>query len=157
MVGNFLRDQGQADLADDLKPFRMILLHFRRTFVEKLFTVHGKVERLKSEGHPLGRHARHYADLYALAARPEIEAMLRSNEYQEIKTDYDERSRNFFADHYRPPADLRFINSDGVFLPTELRARIKPDYEVECQRLFPGPFPTLDQVVGRLERLRELL
>jgi hypothetical protein len=34
--------------------FDMHLLHFRRTFVEKMFALHGKVERLLTEGHPLG-------------------------------------------------------------------------------------------------------
>jgi hypothetical protein len=42
----------------------MTLLHYRRTFVEKLFALHGKIIRLQIEGHPLGRDARHYADLY---------------------------------------------------------------------------------------------
>ena len=32
---------------DGLDAFKMTLLHFRRTFVEKLFALHGKVERLK--------------------------------------------------------------------------------------------------------------
>ncbi|MSV29013.1 MAG: hypothetical protein EXQ52_09755 [Bryobacterales bacterium] len=29
----------------------MRLLHFRRTFVEKMFAIHGKVELLKRDGH----------------------------------------------------------------------------------------------------------
>lgn len=36
----------------------MTLPHFRRTFVEKLFAIHGKVERLKQEDKPLGRDVR---------------------------------------------------------------------------------------------------
>lgn len=42
----------------------MRLLHFRRTFVEKMFAVHGKVELLKRDGQPLGSYARHYYDMF---------------------------------------------------------------------------------------------
>jgi hypothetical protein len=40
----------------------MSLLHFRRTFVEKMFALHGKVVRLVDEGHPLGRVVHVYLD-----------------------------------------------------------------------------------------------
>ena len=63
MVGQYLLKQGRGDMANDLRGFEMTLLHFRRTFVEKLFALHGKVVRFVAEGHPLGRHARHYSDL----------------------------------------------------------------------------------------------
>jgi Nucleotidyl transferase AbiEii toxin, Type IV TA system len=157
LVGDFLRGRGDADLADDLDPFEMTLLHFRRTFVEKLFTVHSKVERLKQEGEPLGRDARHYADLHALAARDEVGAMLGSSEYEEIKVDYQERSLEYFPNSYRPPPDLSFAASEALFPPKELRDQIEPDYEAECARLFAGPYPSFDDVLGRLEGLKELL
>lgn len=157
LVADYLQDHGDADLAGDLGPFEMTLLHFRRTFVEKLFTVHSKVERLKQDGEPLGRDARHYADLHALAARPEVEAMLRSDEYEQIKADYEKRSLEHFPKGYRPPPDLSFAASDAVFPPEELRDRIEPDYEAECSRLFPGAYPSFDEVLGRLEGLRKLL
>jgi len=41
LASDFLREDGAEDLADDLGPFQMTLLHFRRTFVEKLSTIHG--------------------------------------------------------------------------------------------------------------------
>ena len=53
----------------------MRLLHFRRTFVEKLFAIHGKVQLLKRDGQPLGTYARHYYDLSQLAARTEVITM----------------------------------------------------------------------------------
>lgn len=157
LVGDFLRGRGDADLADDLDPFEMTLLHFRRTFVEKLFTVHSKVERLKQEGEPLGRDARHYADLHALAVRDEVGAMIRSSEYGEIKADYEKRSLEHFPKTYRPPPGLSFSASEALFPPKELRDQIEPDYEAECARLFPGPYPSFDDVLGRFERLKERL
>lgn len=99
LVSDLLRARGAvADLADvdGVDAFPMTLLHFRRTFVEKLFAIHGKVERLKADGHPLGRDARHYADIHVLAGRDEVLEMLRSDEYAEIRRDYDANSRAFF-------------------------------------------------------------
>ena len=50
--------------AEDEGAFTMRLLHFRRTFVEKLFAIHGKIELLKRDRRPIGGYARHYYDLY---------------------------------------------------------------------------------------------
>lgn len=159
LVADLLRRRGVADDlgAEGLHPFPMTVLHFRRTFIEKLFAIHGKVDRLKQDDHPLGRDARHYADIHALAARDEVLAMLRTDEYQAIRADYDRTSRAFFPKTYRPPDDLRFANSDALFPPDELRALIEPDYERECARLFFRPYPPFDEVLERLEGLRELL
>ncbi len=158
-MAGLLQERGVVeDLGvDGLDPFPMTVLHFRRTFIEKLFAIHGKVERLKQDGHPLGRDARHYADIHVLAGRHEVQTMLRSNEYQAIREDYDAVSREHFPKSYRPPDDLRFANSDALFPPEDLRGLIEPDYEVECQRLFFRPHPPFGEVLTRLEGLKELL
>lgn len=156
LVADFLCMRGAAEEigTDGLQPFAMPLLHFRRTFIEKLFAVHSKVERLKHDGHPLGRDARHYADIHALGGRDEVLAMLRSDEYRWICEDYDRNSRAYFSKSYRPPIQLRFGNSDALFPPDELRARIEPEYERECARLFYRPHPPFSDVLARLEVLR---
>lgn len=159
LVGDLLRERGVVDDigAEGLQTFPMTLLHFRRTFVEKLFAIHGKVERLKQDGHSVGRDARHYADIHALAARDEVLTMMRTDEYQTIREDYDRNSRAFFPKTYRPPDGLRFASSDALFPPEELRTLIEPDYERECSRLFFRPHAPFDAVLERLESLRELL
>jgi hypothetical protein len=151
IVGRLLTRREAADElhVEGLQPFEMTLLHFRRTFIEKLFAIHGKVEQFKEVGAPLGRDVRHYADLYVLAGRREVTAMLASDEYDEIKADYDEKSRTFFPRSYRPPPDLRFTNSDALFPPDELRAAIEPGYEEECRRLFFRPHPSFAEVLER--------
>lgn len=159
-VARLLRARGatkELDHVDGLEPFTMTLLHFRRTFVEKLFALHGKVERLKADGHPLGRDARHYADIHVLAATDEVLAMLRSEEYAEIKADYDANSRAFFPKSYRPPDGLTFAASDALYPPDELRTTIEADYERECARLFYKPYPPFDDVLARLVDLRALI
>ena len=77
----------------DLLPFEMNLLGFRRTFVEKLFTIHGKIERFQADGVHPGRDLRHYADLCLLAETDEVREMLRSPEYAETCADYDDPDR----------------------------------------------------------------
>jgi len=159
-VADLLRRRGATgDLPnmDGLDPFTMTLLHFRRTFVEKLFALHGKVERLKTDGYPLGRDARHYADIHVLAGTGEVLAMLNSDEYAAIEADYDANSRAFFPKSYRPPDGLTFAASDALFPPDELRATIEADYERECTRLFFRPHPPFDHVLARLREIRTLL
>ena len=157
MISSFaaerLRERGLSNIAEDLEPFPMTLLHFRRTFVEKLFTVHGKVERLKSEGERLRRGARHYADLYVLAGRAEVLAMIESSEYGQIRTDYNEKSLVFFRNSYRPPEDLRFNKSDAILLPGNLRAMVEEDYYADVRLLFRDGPPPFDAVIGRLQSL----
>ncbi len=102
-LGEFLRDVGVSMDADDEAPFSMRLLHFRRTFVEKMFAIHGKVELFKRDGQPLGTYARHYYDLFQLAAQAEVIAMLNSGEYADIKADYDRISRAHFPRSYFHP------------------------------------------------------
>lgn len=99
-VAQFLQETGQTLGADDEAPFKMRLLHFRRTFVEKLFAIHGKVELLKRDAKPIGTYARHYYDLYQLAQTAEVPAMLATTEYDEIKADYDRISTAFFSRDY---------------------------------------------------------
>ncbi|MGH2833928.1 MAG: nucleotidyl transferase AbiEii/AbiGii toxin family protein, partial [Solirubrobacteraceae bacterium] len=134
--------------------FPMTLLHFRRTFVEKLFAIHSKIERLKHEGEPLGRDVRHYADLYVLAGRPEVMEMLSSSEYESIRLDYDEKSRAYYPNSHRPPEDLRFGKSQALFPSEELRAQIEPGYEEECRRLFVRAHPPFSAVLERFQSIR---
>jgi hypothetical protein len=159
IVGDMLAARGVADRLDveGAQPFPMTLLHFRRTFVEKLFAIHGKVERLGREGEPLGRDVRHYADLHVLAGRPEVLDMLSSPEYESIRLDYDEKSRAFFPNSHRPPEGLRFGSSDALFPSGNLRASIEPGYEEECRRLFFRPHPPFAEVLERFQGIRGLL
>jgi hypothetical protein len=160
MVGQYLLEQGRGDMGDDLLGFDMTLLHFRRTFVEKMFALHGKVVRLIDENEPIERHARHYSDLYVLAGTPEVRAMLASEEYGQIREDYDQTSRRskYFARIYRPPNDLTFRNSAAFFPDTALKAQLAADYETQCRLLFSHPnYASFDEVLERFEEIRNLL
>ena len=158
LVGEYLQEQGSGEIAEDLAGFDMALLHYRRTFVEKMFALHGKVLRLQEEGHPLGRDARHYSDLHALSGEHEVRSMLASPEYEEIRRDYDAKSREFFPDSYRPPPDLSFVDSAALFPDSDLREQLEEDYEAQCRLLFSGDtYPPFDEVLARFEEIRSLL
>ena len=156
-LSQFLTETGQSLNADDEDGFAMPLLHFRRTFVEKLFTIHAKVELLKRDGRRLGPYARHYYDLYQLAQRPEVVAMLKSGEYAAIKSDYDMISRAYFARDYFPPTGMSFAGSDALFPAAALAASITPDYESECKTLCYGSYPTWIDVQACFDNLRSIL
>jgi hypothetical protein len=156
-VGQFLQESGVSLGADDEGPFEMRLLHFRRTFVEKMFAIHAKVEAFKQGGKEIGGYARHYYDLFCLAERAEVLAMLRSEEYAAIRADYDRISREHFEKSYVAPPDMSFANSDALFPPADLCGVIAAGFEAQCRVLCFGAFPTWDEVQARLEEIRGLL
>lgn len=156
-VGQFLQETGVSLGADDEGPFEMRLLHFRRTFVEKMFAIHGKVDAYQKTGREIGGYARHYYDLYCLADRPEVIATLRSQEYGTIKADYDRISREHFDKSYVPPPDMSFAKSVALFPEGELRTVLASEFEKQCRVLCFGPFPTWAEVQARLEGIRDLL
>ena len=156
-VGQFLRSRGISLGAEDEAPFALRLLHFRRTFVEKMFAIHGKVELLKRDGQPLGTYARHYYDLFQLAAQSEVLEMLKSDEYAAIKQDYDRISRNYFERSYFHPDGMMFANSDALFPPVDLASTIGPAYEEQCRMLCYGPYPSWGVIQSRFLELRAIL
>jgi hypothetical protein len=160
LLARYLKEKAVEDFLafDDIDGFDMQLLHFRRTFVEKMFALHGKVERLLTEDHPLGRDARRYSDLHALAEQHEVRSMLVSSEFEQIKIDYDDRSRQFFPKAYRPPPELSFKDSPALFPDANLRERLEPEYEAECSLLFSDEnYASFDQVLAGFTEIRALL
>ena len=135
----------------------MRLLHFRRTFVETMFAIHGKIEILKREGRELGGYARHYYDLFQLSQRPEVLAMLQSTEYTEIKTDYDRVSREHFPNSYYFPEGMRFSNSDALFPTGALAVMIADAYTKQCELLCFGAYPSWEEVAACFKEFRQHL
>lgn len=156
-LSQFLQEKGLSLDAEDEGSFTMRLLHFRRTFVEKMFAIHSKVELLKRDDQPLGSYARHYYDLFQLAAKEEVIAMLKSDEYAAIKSDYDQISREHFPKSYFHPEKMRFARSDALFPPPDLSAAISAEYEAQCKMLCYGRYPPFAEIQERFMALRELL
>lgn len=152
-VAQFLAENGTPLGATDEQPFGMKLLHFRRTFVEKMFAIHGKVEKWKREGIPIGTYARHYYDLYQLAGQAEVHAMLQSAEYREIQQDYEAISLAHFPRDYACPENRDFSKSDALFPPKHLRDQLGASYAAQCEQLCYGAIPSWEDVLGRFESL----
>lgn len=156
-LGQFLEETNTSLGAEDEGPFSLRLLHFRRTFVEKMFAIHGKVQLLKRDRTPLGTYARHYYDLFQLAEQPDVLAMLKSDEYAAIKKDYDQISRTHFARSYFYPEGMSFAKSDALFPPPDLSEVIGKEYEAQCTMLCYGPYPSWEQVKERFLQIRGIL
>jgi hypothetical protein len=152
----FLEESGVSLGAEDEGVFPMRLLHFRRTFVEKMFAIHGKIELLKRDGREIGSYARHYYDLYQLLGQPEVLGMLQSEEYGAIKTDYDAISRAHFPNSYFFPDEMSFACSDALFPSGDLAAVVAETYTQQCELLCFGPYPSWDDVAAKFEAFRKL-
>ena len=83
--------------------------------------------------------------------------MLESDEYEQIRRDYDDLSSKWYPKSHRPPDDLRFNESAALFPAGNLRDALATDYREQCELLFPGDYVSFDQAVGTFEQIRELL
>jgi len=153
-LGRFLNETGVSMGCEDEGPFTLRLLHFRRTFVEKLFAIHAKVELYLRDGDPVGTYSRHYYDLYQLGQRREVLEMLRSDEYTQIKEDYEQISLRHYPRGYFRPDQMSFANSRALFPPGELAEQLGENYQRQCQLLCFGPFPAWTEVLQLFEDLR---
>lgn len=150
-------DQAGVSGGEDQAAFTMRLLHFRRTCVEKLFTLHDRVERLvRQQGQPLGSFARHYYDVYCLLQQDEVTEMLRSAEYVDLARDYESVSSRYFPGQVLPPG-MELRHSPALFPDTTLREELRRSYNQQCTRLCYQSPPPFDEVLGRLESVRERL
>lgn len=156
-VAEFLEDRGLRLDTENEAAFEMRLLHFRRTFVEKLFAIHSKVSLLVEEGRPLGSYARHFYDLAMLARTKEVRDMLTSGESEVIRRDYDLVARRAFPRDYRPPLNLRFAESPALFPGSDLDRALAVEYERQCQLLCFGAYPGWREVRQIMESLRTWL
>jgi Nucleotidyl transferase AbiEii toxin, Type IV TA system len=148
-----------ADLAapyEDLQPFEVDTLHPSRTFVEKLFAVHGLALGLADdpERSVRGTEARHLYDLYFLADRDHSDALgalERDGSYPEMVADCEAVSARWFPDRpsTAPPGGFRnspLLTNDAV------AARIEGPFTQTMRELcYPGAErPTLQAVLDRL-------
>lgn len=160
MISSLVAMQAQENSdvdAEDLGSFDLSLLHFRRTFIEKLFAIHGYVERWLEDGEFTNPTVRHYADIYQLSLTPEVTEMLSCGEAAEIKRDYDQLGCKAKRSFYYPPEGLSFKESVALFPTDEVRSFIEPIYTEQCSLLFTGEYPSFDEVLGRMIEIREML
>lgn len=156
-LAEFLREINDSLNAEDESPFSMTLLHFRRTFVEKLFAIHAKVRQYQRQESPLGTATRHYYDLFCLAQTPEVQQMLGSGEYSNIKQDCAFLSQQEFPQQYDAPENLVFCNSIALFPIGDIRQEIAKEYQQQCKNLCYGNYPRWEEIEACFSELRNQL
>lgn len=156
-LSHFLRQTGETLGAEDESTFSMMLLHFKRTFVEKLFAINDKVNEYKQKAQPIDKHARHYYDLYQLAQRDEIKQLLESRDFISIKQDCERLSEKYFPSEQSPPQKINFANSEALFPTGDLRKAISKAYTDQCQILCYGSYPSWEEVEKCFSSIRSKL
>lgn len=142
----------------DRNPFDMELLHFRRTFVEKLFTIHTRVEMMLESEVPIERYTRHYYDLAMLIDRPEVQDMLRSEEYALICSEYRDLTERFYSRQAKLlPENMNLSESSAIFPTGELRRLLSAAYTRQCDTLCYGDYPQFEAVLAQFEDIRAQL
>lgn len=151
-----LRNANQE--TQDRNGFPMRLLHFRRTFVEKLFTLHSRAERSIRQNRDLGRDARHYYDLAMLINQPETQTMLVSQEYTNICKEYRSLTAKFYPGQVKFLPDGMNLQKTSAFFPNDaLLGTLMSAYVREAETLCYGPYPTFDDVLNAFAGIREFL
>ncbi len=147
LLAAFLEDRGVGHISDDMDSFKLTVLHYRRTFVEKLFALHDKVARgMLVEASPLGKYARHYYDVSQILPLPEVQAMLSGAEYGEIAADYRRLTSAYFPNQLLP-AQMNLNESPALFPDDDLKKKLEIDYQAECEILCYNQFPSFEEVL----------
>lgn len=152
-------DEAEVDSGtDDREPFEMELLHFRRTFVEKLFTLHSRVARAIKQEKPLGRDARHYYDLVMLLSEAETRRMLETPEYEQICGQYRNLTETFYPGQVKLlPEGMDLSESPALFPGNELRPMLEQAYRREAGNLCYGRYPAFKEILTGFEEIRSRL
>jgi len=157
LVGITAESLGQGDVADDVTGFPMLVLDFRRTFVEKLVAVHGFVDRFVNGGAPLARDARHYADLHVLLQRDEVRALVGGAEFGAILDEQDALAKEHFKKNY-VPLPKSFRDSQALFPVQDLAEKLKKQYEDDVRPLFFGStMPSFEAVLSSFVAIKDRL
>ena len=146
MVAKHAASHSLGHLAEDLQAFEVEMLDAKRTFVEKLFTVHSAYELDRATN-----KTRHYYDLSRLCGLPEIRAFAGSDEYCEIFRSVRQYSQENFPTERMPKEDS-FSNSQALNPGPEGLTALKRNYEREKHLFFARP-PTMDEIMGVIHPL----
>jgi hypothetical protein len=158
MIAHSLNVRNAITGTVDRNHFPMKLLHFRRTFVEKLFTLHSRVERSIRQNRDLGRDARHYYDLAMLINQQETQTMLVSQEFSDSCKEYRNLTAKFYPGQVKFLPDGMNLQQSSAFFPDDaLHGKLMAAYIREAETLCYGPYPAFDDVLKAFAGIREFL
>ena len=155
-IAQFLQATDDSLGAEDENAFPMPVLHFRRTFVEKLFAIHGAIAKFETTGQPIGNQIRHYYDLYCLLQTPDVQQMLATPEYSEIKENVFQISQSAFPENLQNlPPDLRFSHSPAFNPKADTEQVIQKIYEDQMGKLCYGTYPAWQDLKTALFNVKD--
>jgi predicted nucleotidyltransferase component of viral defense system len=157
LLALFLTKTNESLGAEDEVSFPMQVLHFRRTFVEKIFAIHSHVIHAQQRNQSIETYARHYYDLFCLSQQEEVIKMMNSDEFLDIKNDCNLISQTYFNTMYHPPENLSFANSKALFPTQDVRPMIMEAYGRQSKNLCYGKYPSWEEVEACFEKIRALL
>jgi hypothetical protein len=145
MVAEYAKDNGQQNLAEDLRDFEIELQDLRRTFVEKLFAIHAAYAKDLANN-----RMRHYYDLSRLCGVEEIQAYVGTGAYQACIADVRGICRDSFPDQAVPEGDS-FKDSPALQVSATF-AELERNYKREAEIFFSEP-PTLKAIFEEIEKV----
>jgi hypothetical protein len=149
IVAEYAKDQGQEDLADDLRDFEIELQDLRRTFVEKLFAIHAAYAKDLANN-----RMRHYYDLSRLCGLSEIQSYAGTDAYRACVADVEKTCRESFPDQAVP--DGNSFENAPAFRVSETFPELERNYKREGEIFFSEP-PGLKAIFEEIEKLRSKL
>jgi Nucleotidyl transferase AbiEii toxin, Type IV TA system len=156
LLSQFLVATGQTLDAEDEGSFTIKVLHYRQTFVEKLFAIHSKFMSARKEGQSIETYARHYYDIFMLLQQSDVQKMLSENEYISMK----QRAKTLSETHFKGsvfPEGLSFSNSEALFPQDEDRVMVEKAYNEQCKNLCYGKYPKWSEVADCFKQYRDFL
>lgn len=154
-VSQFLQQKQETLGTEDEMPFTMPVLHYKRTFVEKIFAIHSAIVQLEQHQKSIATQVRHYYDLYCLLGQEDIQNMLKTVEFQEIKEDVFRISKSAFSlDIDTLPENLDFSQSLAFTLSAKIENEVKKSYTKQMQQLCYGKCPSWEDVKKTLSDIK---
>lgn len=146
-ISQFLQASNDSLGAEDETSFEMLVLHYRRTFVEKLFAIHTAIINFENQKQPVGNQIRHYYDIYCLLQTADVQNMLKTKEYQDIKEDVSIIGQSSFHQAIIDlPQGLNFSQSPAFNLHSDTEEEISKLYQNQLGRLCYGICPPWDAI-----------
>ena len=138
------------DYRDDFLPFKFVLLHPNRTFVEKLLALHSSllqgVDRVRT---------RHYYDVFALFTRhPDIPSFVGSPDFRTLVGEAIEIGNENFGTDMDPKFNL--AESPALNLKSEQIRILENQYRGEARYYFRDQ-PPFTQIVEGIFEIRSRL
>lgn len=145
--------ENQPELIEfySLKPFHINVLDFRRTFIEKIFSIirHSYNENAIEE---LKRKIRHLYDICILLGNVEIESFIYSDEFSEMikKVKDDDKNNSHFNGIW-----LEEKWSDSIiFKETEKTwNNLERSYNIELKKLVYGNLPSAENIKSSVRKI----